>query len=141
MRQGAGGREAAAAGQRGPGALAAAVLVALAGFAPVGAACVIDVRVANWWEEEHGAVQKARLEGTVLKARRNAIVKAWVRTKLRYGRSDGRAGTLRSLDRLWINTAHTTTGSALVSERAGLCNEDRPCWLNDVEVYDVDCFD
>ena len=125
---------------RGPSAWAFAGLLALAGGVAHGA-CVIDVQAVNWWEEDHGAVQKARLEGVVLDARPKAIVKAWVRTKLRYERADGWTGTLRSLDRFWINTEHSLSGSGLVAERASLCDEDRPCWLNDVEVYDVDCFD
>ena len=124
----------------GPNAWIFAGLLALVGGTAHGA-CVIDVQAVNWWEEDHGAVQKARLEGVVLEARPKAIVKAWVRTKLRYERTDGWTGTLRGLDRLWINTEHSLSGRGLVAERASLCDEDRPCRLNDVEVYDVDCFD
>lgn len=48
------------------------VLVGLLALAPGAKACVIDVGVANWWVERHGAVQKVRLEGVVLDARSEA---------------------------------------------------------------------
>ncbi|MCZ0943474.1 MAG: hypothetical protein OXJ53_10485 [Gammaproteobacteria bacterium] len=116
-------------------------MVGLLALASGAGACVIDVGVANWWVEKHGAVQKVRLEGAVLDARPEAVVKAWVRTRLHYERSDGWTGTLRSLDNLWVNTDHSISGGGLVTVRAPLCDEVRPCWLNDVEVYEVECFD
>ncbi len=86
-------------------------------------------------------MQKARLEGVVLDARQEAVVKAWVHTKLRYERSDGWAGTLDSVDQLWVNTKHSVSGNSVVTAHASLCDEERPCRLNDVAVYEVDCFD
>ena len=116
-------------------------MVLAAVFVQDASACVVDVDVANWWVEKHGYVQKARLKGVVLEARPKAIVKVWVRTKFHYERSDGRAATLRSLDRLWINTERSVSGNGQVTAKARLCDEEKPCRLNDVEVYEVECFD
>ena len=104
-------------------------------------ACVVDVRVANWWVEQHGYVQMVKLEGVVVEARPKALAKVYARAKFRFERADGRTGTLRTLGSFRIDTEHAVSGTVVLTARSRRCDEDRPCWVNDVEVYDVDCFD
>ena len=105
------------------------------------AACLVDLSVANWWEEEHGFVQKARVEGLVRNHAGAGKVRVHFRARFRYERADGWAGAARGMGRFSIDTRQTRLGNGVVRALASLCGRDQPCWVNDVEIRDVRCVD